>query len=98
LPYGVTLREILEPEGFYERYDARKRSLLDSHRGYLEQLIGPEKLKWLDNHVKTVVAPSLRVVTKSRRLPPDEWPPSLCQRAEEVREEMRRRGIPVLDP
>ena len=85
LPYGVTLREILEPEGFYERFDARKQSLLNSHREYLEQLIGPAQFKWLDNHVKTAIAPSIKVVTKARRLPPEEWPASLRDRAAALR-------------
>ncbi len=87
LPYGVTLREILEPEGFFERYDARKQSLLNSHREYLEQLIGPTQLKWLDNHVKTAVAPSIKVVTRARRLPPEEWPAHLRDRADAWRQE-----------
>lgn len=74
LPKGVSLREILEPEGYFERFEARKQSLLDSHREYLEQLIGLEKLEWLDSHVKTAIAPSIQVVTQGRRLPPEEWP------------------------
>ena len=81
LPYGVSLREILEPEGFYERYDARKQALLVSHREYLQQLVGPAKFKWLDNHVKTAVAPSIQVVTRGRLLPPEEWPASLREHA-----------------
>ena len=85
LPKAVALREILEPEGFYERFEARKQSLLDSHREYLEQLIGPAKLKWLDHHVKTVIAPSIKVVTRARRLPPEEWPASLRDRAAALR-------------
>ncbi len=85
LPYGVTLREKLEPEGFYERFEARKQVLFNSHREYLEQLIGPTQLMWLDNHVKTVVAPSIKVVTSARRLPPEEWPASLHDRATAIR-------------
>ena len=86
LPYGVSLREILEPEGFYERYEARRELLLSSHREYLEQLIGPAKLAWLDSHVKTAIAPNVRVVTKARRLPPEEWPASFREQAEALRD------------
>ena len=84
LPYGVSLRQILEPEGFYERYEARRESLLDSHREYLEQLIGPTKLAWLDNHVRTAIAPSIQVVTRARRLPSEEWSASLRDRADSL--------------
>jgi len=57
LPFGVRLKDMLEPEGFHERWNARKQALLDSHREHLMQLVEPAKFEWLDNHVNTAIAP-----------------------------------------
>jgi hypothetical protein len=69
VPYGTTLREILEAEGFIERMEERKESLLQAHRQQLEQLIGPIKVNSLENHVERDIGPRVRVVIRARRIP-----------------------------
>ena len=95
LPDGISVKEILEPEGFYERYDARREWLLDSHRERLAQLIEPTSLEWLDNHVETDIAPFIRRVKLTRPPRPEELPASLRERAAIARE--RSASLPDLE-